>query len=161
MEWARGMFWVISTAGKRQYKAPTTGITGVFSCNCKTEMSKKCYNIAKIAQDLSLPKMVKHFGFITRESAEPFECIIFIIMISQTPGLLHTFLFSTLDSLLYKEGAKSSHGLIITTLCNNDLFISDLEADTDWRKWIRSGSARDSWDCETRPCQPPTFPSQA
>ena len=75
------MFWVIYTAGKRQYRAAST--TPVLQEYSAVIVKQKCpKNVITLPKLHNSPKMVKHFGFIIRESGEPFECILFIIMIS-------------------------------------------------------------------------------
>ena len=52
------MFWVISAAGQRQYRASTTLVLQEYSAVIVKQKCPKNVKIAKIAQNPSLPKMV-------------------------------------------------------------------------------------------------------
>ena len=166
MEWAGGMFWVISAAGQRQYMgASTTGITGVFCCNCKTEMSKKCKDCKNCTKSFFaengfnlLIVMIRESGSLWIHNFYPFD----IIIKADARSISHLFILLARLITPQRGGAKSSRGNNITVTRNK--IISSYQIPRRGLSLQTDGGAEEDpspvWLWAPCPHQPPIFPSQ-
>ena len=182
MQWSEreACFEVISAAGQRHCCIGGLQLLALqqYSAVIVKQKCPKNVNIAKIALDLSLPKMVQTFLVIhdswERESLNTWFLSVWYHNKSGRPVHFTPF-YSPPDSLVYKEGEPSHHAAITSqhTQSNNNnvIMISSLQNQRRARLTERRTRGVSPWrtrgvssvDCYSPLCspRPPIFPSQA